>query len=213
MSELAEVRRAYRSIVAYERRVLEAVGRVDDLVREAGFERRALGRGGPAERGSPGREWPGTKWAWDHVPLFAARFQWLAGGENAAGSRYVVVDHVADTAYERKRLEERTLTEPDMLEDLEAVAEEASRSVLRWNVVKLGAPVPANVWRSSWNDVFAKTFGATVETFTTLADGAAARHTSAGLELVRGGVDLSAVDSAVELEARLLAPLRAELGA
>ncbi len=128
---LATVRRAYRYVVAYERRVLDAIARVDDVLRDRGFEPEKYAY--PIHTEAPTKRQVLTNWAWNAVPNYARRFKWLFGEENAAGSCWVLVDHVADTAFEKRRITRPG--EPQPLGD-DLVPVESSRSVLRWFVAR-----------------------------------------------------------------------------
>lgn len=100
---LETIRQAYRYIVAYERRVIDAIAAVDTELRSRQFER--YGRSVSLHTEWPSRSKALEKWAWDNVPNYARRFQWTSGKPNAAGNRWVVLDHIADTSFENRRLD------------------------------------------------------------------------------------------------------------
>lgn len=208
MNDLATIRRAYRYVVAYERRILDAFASIDEVVRDAGFVRNTPHRWHPVHRAFPSRDWPTERWAWDNVPLYAARFTWLAGEPNTAGTRYVLVDHVADTSFEEKRLEDRT--EPDPLDGL--LPAEAARSILRWGVVELARPVAPAFWRLGWGELLSKHLAVPVtQVFPTAPTAEPLRRERDGLRLTSWCLDLATVEEATTLDTGFLAPLREAL--
>lgn len=208
MNELATIRRAYRYVVAYERRMLDAFARIDEAVRDAGFVRDTPYRWRPMYRSFPSRDWPADRWAWDHVPLYAARLVWIAGEKNTAGSRYVLVDHVADTAFEAKRLQDRS--EPEPLDGL--AAPEDARTILRWHVVELAAPVPDALWNMDWHGLLAKHFGVPVSALLPVNETPEpVRRDQGAVRLTSWCLDLATVDDPAALGARFVEPLRAAI--
>lgn len=204
MNELATIRRAYRYVVAYERRILDALTRVDEAVSGLGFVRRTPHRWWPLYTSFPSRDWPAKSWAWDHVPCYAARFQWTNGDDNAAGTRYLLVDHIADTAFEAKRLADKS--EPEPLQGLPAA--EDSRTILRWLVLELAAPVPPALWKLQWNDFFARNFGVTASSLLPATETATpARREANGVTLIAWCTDLATVDGPDAFGARCIEPL------
>ncbi len=99
---IATIRQAYLYIAAYERRILDSVDVVDEAVREAGFERKRPHRWSPIYSGFPARAYAPELPVWNNLPNFAMRYQWLVGEPNTAGNRWILMDHVADTAAERR---------------------------------------------------------------------------------------------------------------
>ncbi len=151
---LANIRRAYRYVVAYERRVLDAVDIVDEVLRGSGFDRANPHRT-PLYNSFPTKGYAPQHWTWDNVPNYACRYQWNTGEPNAAGNRWVLVDHIADTAFERRQL--AVGGEPDPLSDLEPV--EAARSILRWHAITFSDALPPPLYRRSWNNLLAEHYG------------------------------------------------------
>ena len=149
---LSTVRQAYRYVVAYERRLLDAMIRVDKAVgNECGYQ---FQKRSPTLTSAPKSRLNADDWAWDNHTLFATQFLWARGEfENVAGSSWLLIDHVADTAFE-ERLERG---EPDPLM-LKAATE--SETVLRVWWLKLHKPVPASLWSKAWSDLAKAHFGA-----------------------------------------------------
>ena len=208
MNELATIRRAYRYVVAYERRILDAMAAIDDTVQRAGFERSKPHRWAPIYQAFPSRDWAPDHWAWDHVPIYACRFEWLIGDKNTAGNRFVLVDHIADTAYERKRIKHRS--EPEPLDGLDA--SEDSRSILRWMVAELGAPLPGQLWNLGWNDLLQKQLKAPLEEI--LLDRqpqGPVRRIVEPLTMTAWCVELSTLSDPDALSRLFVAPLRATI--
>lgn len=152
---LATIRRAYRYIAAYERRVLDAVDAVDEELRELGFERKKPHRWSPLYNSFPSRTYAPEHWVWDNLPNYAMRYQWISGAPNAVGSRWTLLDHVADTAFELRRIAEPG--EPNPLEDLAPVEE--SRSVLRWQTIEFEDSLPEKTYNLSWNKLLETQLG------------------------------------------------------
>ena len=151
------VRQAHRYVVAYQRRILDAVAALHDQIGPDGLGFQPDGWE-PLHYGYPAKGvFAPKRWAWDFVPMYAARFYWLHQGrkENAAGTTAFMVDHVVDTAFEPVAAKKRQ-QEPDPLEDL--APSDRSESVLRARWVHLGAPVPANLWQLSWDALVAQSF-------------------------------------------------------
>lgn len=204
MNELETIRRAYRYVVAYERRVLDAITRIDDAVTDAGFERNLPHRWWPLYRAFPSRDWAAARWAWDHVPCYAFRYQWNAGNENAAGTRWVLVDHIADTAFEEKRLSDDV--EPEPLDGLPPV--EGSKTVLRWLVIELAAPLPAALYKLQWTQLLPKHLGVpALELLPRVATPMPIRREVSPLTLTTFCVDLASIDGADALAASFTQPL------
>lgn len=203
MTDLATIRRAYRYVVAYERRVLDAITNVDKTVREAGF---IPHRWWPLYRAFPSHNWAPDRWAWDHIPCYAFRVKWHIGASNTAGNKYVLVDHVADTAFEQKRLGDSV--EPDPLDGL--APETESRSILRWFTIELNAPLPDNIWRLDWPILLAKQLNVSIADVFPNAETLSPLRRSAGpLETAALCVDLSKMLQPQDLDEQFITPLRA----
>lgn len=210
MNELATIRRAYRYVTAYERRVLDAFEHVDAVAKGAGYSRNMPYRWQPLGRNLPSRDWAPEHSSWDFIPLYAARFQWLRGEPNKPGSRFLCVDHIADTAFEEWQRQHAGAPEP--LEGLGAP--ESSRSVLRWLVVAVDASLPAGLWNEQWHALLPKhtkqpvqQFFPNEESVETLA------HESKALRTRARCVDLANVEGLASLRARFLQPLAEALEA
>lgn len=207
MNQLATIRRAYRYVVAYERRILDAIARTDEAARDAGFERKTPHRWWPLYSGFPSRDFAPDRSAWDQLPLYGARFQWDQGENNAAGSRHLLVDHVADTSYEARMLEDKRRTELDPLEGLPP-AEEA-RSILRFQLVDLLTPVPAAEWKLFWSQLLPKYFGGNVASIVP-TDTPTVRE-SGPMRLTTWLVDLETISGPEAFDAKFIAPLRSAI--
>lgn len=151
---LATVRQAYRYVVAYERRVLDALTVVHEEVERLGF---AFGHWEPMATAFPKRNrFKGNDWAWNHVPLSNAQFEWAHGGRsgNAAGNVWLLVDHVADTGFENacRRVErEPNPREPNPLVDL--AASDSCDSLFRAHWIRFDAAVAEKLWNKSWQNL------------------------------------------------------------
>lgn len=211
MSKLSAVRDAYRYVVAYQRRVLDGISAVDEVLAAHGFERNTRGdryKWVPLYTAFPSRDWAPDKWAWDHVPSFACRYVWNYGEANTAGSRHVLVDHIADTAFETLLLSpRRTRDEPDPLADL--APSESSKSVLRGFILDLSGPLPDSVWNRYWRDLMTVQLGIPYTDVVALRPGAEPkRFEAAPLTVTTWWTDLEAVDGPESFEAQFVAPLR-----
>jgi hypothetical protein len=149
---LETIRRAYRYIVAYERRMLDTVRMVDEVVLAAGLERRVPYRWDTLYREFPSRTFAPDRWAWDGIPNYACRYQWLAGTANTAGNRWVLLDHVADTTFEADRLASDKELDPLMPRRSDA------RSVIRWIHLVFAAPIDNKVYSTPWTQTLATHF-------------------------------------------------------
>ncbi|HBQ12816.1 MAG: hypothetical protein RLP09_26385 [Sandaracinaceae bacterium] len=152
---LTQIRRAYRYIAAYERRVLDAIDVLDEAVRELGFERNRPYRWMPLYSAFPSRSYAPESWVWDGLPNYAMRYQWREGEPNTPGSRWVLADHVADTSFESRRTTESG--EPSPLDDLAPA--ESSRSVLRWHMIRFEGSIPDKVYNASWDKLMETQLG------------------------------------------------------
>lgn len=210
MNQLETIRRAYRYVVAYERRILDTISRIDSVIHEAGFERWMPERWTPLYRAFPSRSWSPDRWAWDNVPCYAVRYKWVKGAANTAGTRYVLVDHIADTAFEKKRLSDKN--EPDPLEDLPPP--DSVRSVLRWHVIEQDEPMPDAIWNLQWHDLIAKRSRISVAEFSlsepTLSP---VKREGSGLRTWTSCVDIASLDTPESLDANFINPLREQLSA
>jgi hypothetical protein len=149
IDHLATVRQAYRYVVAYERRVLDAITVVHEAVETLGFE-----FGGWASRLTtfPKKtRFTGHDWAWDNHPLYNAQLRWALGGRlgNAAGNVWLFVEHVADTGFEAAYQTSRAELNP--LADLQSVSECDSLLRARW--LRFDAPVNERLWHKSWEQL------------------------------------------------------------
>ena len=98
-SALADVRKAYRLVYAYQRRVFDLVGAAAEPLEAAGFE---FERWEPALFVPPARHfYKPDMWAWDFLPAYHF---WAAWNRHRHGdARRVVLAVNADTGFERKR--------------------------------------------------------------------------------------------------------------
>jgi hypothetical protein len=97
---LADIRRAYRLVQTYQRRLWDLLGRVDDALSHAGL---------PFKRWMPMNVWappkPGTRffvdrWAWDFVPAYQIGCEWEQIEAERNVARRVFVIATADTGYD-----------------------------------------------------------------------------------------------------------------
>lgn len=205
MTELATIRRAYRYVVAYERRILDAVDRVDETAQEAGFERNTPHRWRPLYRDFPSRAWAPDQWAWNNVPIFACRYEWLRGTPNTLGNRYLLLDHIADSAFESKHLSE-PLRELDPLHDLGEA--QASRSLLRWNVIEVTSVFAPARWNVDWPTLLSRELGIRAADVFPREPIETIRRQSSALLVDTGCVDLESLDSPETFVQRVLDPVR-----
>lgn len=204
---LATIRQAYRYVVAYERRVLDAIDNVDQALQEAGFVRDTPYRWQPLYTSFPSRAWAPDHWAWDHVPNYACRYVWLAGEKNAAGSRAVLLDHVADTAFEFQRL--TSGGPPDPL-----AATTGARSILRWVYIEFAGPLPAPEYNRSWNELLARQCKKPAhELLPREPSGEPTRVEAPPLTLTTACLDLATLTDESALESLLVSPLVKLVGA
>lgn len=94
---LCDVRRAYRLLQVYQRRLCDLLQLADGVLATAGLE---FERWDPINVARPprGRKpfWSGT-WAWDFTPIYQVRCAWKQAMKGSA--RRVVIECFADTAY------------------------------------------------------------------------------------------------------------------
>lgn len=148
---LESIRTAYRYVAAYQRRLLDIVGTLDDALDEIGVGFRKWSQD-DVRQGND--RIPSEGWGSDLLPLAYIRLRWSAdrAEENKAGAAWFWMQHVADTMVE-SRLRRRG-REPDWLDDLSQ-----GRSVIRLYWVKLDEPFASDTWRHSWQDVLPAHFG------------------------------------------------------
>ena len=201
---LETIRRAYRYVVAYERRILDAVDVVDEALRKYDFEQHTPYRWLPIYNSFPSRKFAPESWAWDNFPNYAMRYRWISGEPNALGSRWVLLDHIADTAYERRRHDHRD--EPDPLVDLGDPAE--STSVVRWHLVTFTEPLPKRTYDLSWNDLLATSLGRPASDFLpSVATRSSLKFDSEMISLRTHCIEVSELSDSEALNKQLLVPL------
>ncbi len=139
---LTDVRRAYRLVYAYQRRMNDLMAEIDTALAEQGLEFEVWR---PVFNASPPRS--GTayfrgRWAWDMLPGYATQVQWCDSARRKGSRRRVVVQAVADSG--------RTFdgAEPDPV-DFEAAEE--SETQLRIGLWTTTASQPA--WDAAWSAV------------------------------------------------------------
>jgi hypothetical protein len=200
---LANIRRAYRYVVAYERRVLDTIDVFDEALRARSFERASPHRT-PLHTSFPKKDYAPEHWTWDNVPNYACRYQWRSGEANTAGSCWVLLDHVADTSFEQRRL--TVPGEPDPLDSLEPV--EATRSILRALVVSFAAPLDPKVYAAWWGTLLTRHFRLSMaELLVSEPTAQPERIDAPPLTLVRHCVDLAELTDPESLRLRFLDPL------
>ena len=139
--DFSTIRKAYRYVTAYQRRLLDGLAKVHESLDprfsfhgwDSIYHNRPCGRGSQPFDG---------KWAWDFVPLYDSVFEWRLWTDepNRAGNVFVFVEHVADSVFEEAYLAKRG--EKDPLE-----LGEESDSVLRGYWVKLYSQIRDELWR------------------------------------------------------------------
>jgi hypothetical protein len=186
---LADVRRAYRLVYAYQRRVFDLFGAVAEPLESNGFE---FDRWEPTLFAMPGRHfYKPDRWAWDFLPGYNL---WAAWNRARAGDhRRVVLALDSDTGFDRKR------GEPDPADFIPA---EKSQSELVVSLVRSEATV-------SWERLNAA--------FATLpsSDEGADQELELGGTLCRVRrfrLDLSELIDEATVDRRLLVPVRHWLG-
>ncbi|MBN2194924.1 MAG: hypothetical protein JW751_19055 [Polyangiaceae bacterium] len=99
---LDTIRTAYRYVTAYQRRVLDIVGLLDDSLGEIGF---GYQQWATESSGAVEKRLPLDGWSWDFLPLMDFRVRWSKDSpeENKAGAAWLWLRHVADTGLEAFR--------------------------------------------------------------------------------------------------------------
>lgn len=99
--QFVEVRRAFRLVHAYQRRLLDLLRLVGDRVRAA-YPDPNFGMWSPSGYSAPPRsdvDITRGKWAWDFLPLYRFQLDWRSSDRPKAGALLVGLRHEADTGY------------------------------------------------------------------------------------------------------------------
>ena len=99
--QFVEVRRAYRLVHAYQRRLLDLLRVVGDRVRGA-HPALKFGMWVPVGYSAPPRsdvDPTRDKWAWDFLPLYRFQLDWRTDDKPESGALLVGLRHEADTGY------------------------------------------------------------------------------------------------------------------
>jgi hypothetical protein len=186
---LTDVRRAYRLVYAYQRRVFDLIGAVADPLETNGFE---FDRWEPTIFFQPGRSfYKPDKWAWDFLPAYHF---WAGWNRDRHGDvRRVLIAVNSDTGFERKR------GEPDPADFIPA---EKAQSELRLTLIRAET---APAW-DRLNGILA--------TLDSAQDGADQDVDVGGVPVSvrRVRLDLSELIDEAAVDRRLLAPLRQWIG-
>ena len=155
-TSFANIRKAHRYVVAYQKRMLDALSQVDAGLTDLGFTFRKWGCIHHSVPCRPGTRPFGNYWTWDFVPFHAAVFEWgyFTDDEKQAGNVFVFVEHVADTAFETHMESDRG--EPDPLK----FADGEGETLFRAHWVKLLQRASDEEWRKSWTNFVKDGFGA-----------------------------------------------------
>ena len=146
------LRKAHRFVVAYNRRLLNAAQKLNNIMVESGFNDGSFKPIFTASAPGP-KSWKG-RWAWDSSPLLAPRFSWIKGPTNKPGHKVVFVEHIADTGLSSYSGN----TEPDPL-NLKPPEEANSIWIVRWlHMTARAVPFPDDLWRQYWHDIIPKHF-------------------------------------------------------
>lgn len=201
---LDTIRRAYRYVVAYERRVLDSISAVDQALLERGFDGERKRE--PLYTSFPSRRHSLEHWAWDNVPTYACRYSWCSGQPNTEGNRWVLVDHVADSAFEAEIV--ASGSSPDPLAGIDA----PSQSILRWAIVSFADALPSGLYNRTWRDLLTRHFGdGKADPCLTGLLGVPQRREKPPLSLVTHCIDIASLTDASALRERFLDPLLEEL--
>jgi hypothetical protein len=182
---LTDVRRAYRLVYAYQRRVFDLAGAIAEPLEAAGFE---FEHWEPTLFATPGKSfYKPDKWAWDFLPAYSFRSTW--NRFRPSDVRRASLTIVADTGFEKKR------AEPD---PADFVPPEKALSEL-W----------LNLWRSEVTPPWEKTVAA-LASAGEIADGQEHKLDVGGVacQFRRLRVDLSDLLEEATVDKRLLQPVR-----
>lgn len=136
---LVDVRRAWRLVYAYQRRMNDLVAGVDTVLAHHGLEFelwQPLFNAPPTKRGTP---YFRGRWAWDMLPGYATQVHWIDPQLKNGRRRRVVLQAVADSG---RRFEGG---EPDPV-DFEPA--DAAETQLRLGLWTTTAAKPA--WEAAW---------------------------------------------------------------
>lgn len=158
-SDLVTIRTAYRYVVAYERRVRDALRLLNEALAGIDFNFWAWSPALEFAEVPQARRMPqpdtfvGGRSAWDNVPFYLSYHWWFRGvdeEDNRAGNAWMWVEHVADTGFEAAlgRRRESADGEPDALEGLRPADDTDSLLRVRWALVQ--SPLPAEQWEMYW---------------------------------------------------------------
>jgi hypothetical protein len=99
---LTDVRKAYRLIHAYQRRLWDLLRAIDDTVARAGLPFRCWK---PVQVMSPPKSKTRffvERWAWDFLPAYQVGCEWQGKGVDAKTTRRVFVIAAADSGYDNR---------------------------------------------------------------------------------------------------------------
>ncbi len=139
---LADVRRAFRLVYAYQRRLFDLYAEVDGLLVEKGlaFERwGAVWNASPPRTGTPFFR---NKWAWDMLPGYALGCYWVDQKPRGGLRRRLLLQAIADTG----RTYDGAEPDPVQFDDVET-----ARSTLRMGRWTSTAGKPD--WNAAWQRI------------------------------------------------------------
>ena len=195
---LADVRRAHRLVVAYNRRLLDLLRLTADALQDDHPELTHLGWSSyPFTKLQPKHDPTAGKWAWDFTPLAFADVYWGTAAKPQAGAILVGVRHTLDTGLVKDGKRE---PDPVSMEPTETTS-----------TVLLPAFIAIREHRSEWTD-WDVLFGEAEEgtRYQGWGDGKVHQWRADGGRLAYGGLELEVAELATveAVRERLIEPLR-----
>ncbi len=147
------IRDAHRYSIAYQKRILTAMGLINSKLEEIDFifdywypKYNKMTCQGTTE--------PWWRWIWDFFPLSHVSFRWKrVEKDNSPGSTYVFIDHIVDT--KRELCKEG---EPDPLQFDEVDSQTVMRA--HWvAITETGKPFSEDKWKMSWENLLTDFLG------------------------------------------------------
>lgn len=146
---------AHRIAVAYQRRLIDALGLIGDPIVAAGYRYIETQPIGVSPHPSKSKWLSGAN-AWSFQPLHSAYFQWWKGAENTPGFSCVFVEHTVDTVALQRMISGSAEVNPESLGDS---GQSSVAWWVRWfHMDKKAKPVAREVWDNAWNTLVARLF-------------------------------------------------------
>ncbi len=154
------IREAHRFVVAYQRRILDAIALINRRLEELDFK---FGFWQPKYTANIGKSDNRNfvkKWALNYLPLSFVECRWSrsendSDQENEPGVIYLIIDHIVDTGFEKY---EESHVEPDPLK-FEDVGISATILRARWITIAFdGTPFTEEQFEWEWEDCIADRF-------------------------------------------------------